>query len=161
MLYCKPIGYKVVALNKNQEIKRLLSASDSLARTVTRVIGSMPFLITNVLIFIFWLLINSGQFGTGRIFDPFPFSLLTMFVSLEAIILSIFVLITQNRQSKLAQLRAELDYQTDLQSEADVEVLVAMLERLARKQGIDVDDLIQALKVRRAEVLEDYPISKM
>ncbi len=149
-----------MALNKNQEIKKLLSASDSFARTVTRVIGSMPFLVSNVLIFIFWLLINTGQFGVGRIFDPFPFSLLTTFVSLEAIILSIFVLITQNRQAKLAQLRAELDYQTDLQSEADVEILVAMLERLATKQGIDVDDLIRELQARRKRVLEDYPISK-
>ncbi len=149
-----------MALNKNQEIKKLLSAGDTISGIVTRIVGSPPFLVGNVLFFVAWLLINTGKFGSDQIFDPFPFNLLTTAVSVEAIMLSIFVLITQNHQSKLARLRAELDYRTDLASEADIEMLVAMLERIAVKQGIDMTDLIEELVSRRAKVLRDNPLSK-
>ncbi len=149
-----------MALNKNQEIKKLHTTEDHFSDVVTRSAGSVPFLLWNVIFIAVWLLINTGQLGDDLIFDPYPFGLLTNIVSVLTILLSIFVLITQNRQSKMAQLRAELDYRIDLQSEVDIEILVTMLERLARKQGVEVSDLARDLRSRRAKVLRDNPLSK-
>ncbi len=149
-----------MALNKNQELKKLHTAGDKFSDTITRIAGSVPFLLVNAFFFVGWLLLNTGQFGEHLVFDRYPFGLLTTIVSLLAIMLSIFVLITQNRQSKMARLRAELDYRTDLASEADMEIIVAMLERLAAKQGIEMQDLIKQLADRKARVLRDNPLSK-
>lgn len=149
-----------MALNKNQEIKKLHTAEDHFSDAVTDITGSVPFLLWNVVFFAVWLLINTGQLGQELVFDPYPFGLLTNIVSLMAIMLSIFVLITQNRQAKMARLRAELDYRIDLQSDIDIEILVTMLERLAKKQGVEVSDLARELRSRRAQVLRDNPLSK-
>jgi uncharacterized membrane protein len=67
--------------------------------------------------FAVWIAINVGALGTSREFDKFPFGLLTMVVSLEAIFLATFVMVTQNRQGRRADIRSELDFETNLRSE--------------------------------------------
>lgn len=149
-----------MALNKNEEIRKFHTLGDRISDKVTSIAGSIPFLLLNLAWFTAWLLVNTGQFGERAIFDKFPFGLLTTAVSLEAIILSTFVLISQNRQSKLERLRSELDYRTDLQSEADIETILSMLERLAKKQNINVSDLLEQLEADRKKVLAQHPLSK-
>ena len=135
-----------MAFNKDEEIRKFLTLGDRISDAVTAVAGSGPFLLFNSVFFVVWLMINTGQFGDNLIFDEYPFGLLTTAVSLEAIILSIFVLITQKRQAKHSRLRAELDYRTDLRAEAEIKVMITMLERLAKQQNVPVEDLVAELK---------------
>ena len=88
----------------------LMSAQERLAEVVTNFAGSMTFVYVHVVWFTLWVAANTGLLGVTA-FDPFPFGLLTLIVSLEAIFLSTFVMIGQNRQGRFAALKAEHDYQ--------------------------------------------------
>ncbi len=153
-------GLDLIAINKNEQIRKLRTASDKLADKVTASAGSTPFLVFNLVWFVSWVLINTGTFGEKYVFDEYPFGFLTMVVSLEAIILAVFVLISQNRQSKRSEIRSELDYITDLQADAEITAIMGMLERLAEKQGIAVDDLITDLEKNQRRILREHPITK-
>jgi CRP/FNR family cyclic AMP-dependent transcriptional regulator len=146
--------------NPNEEIKRLQTFGDKIADRDTALSGSGGFLLLNILIFVGWLLVNTGQFGAHLIFDEYPFGFLTLAVSLEAIILAIFVLISQNRQSERSEIRTELDYRTDLRSEADLRVLATILERIAKHQNIDVSDLLSQLKEDSKKIMAEHQIHR-
>lgn len=148
------------AINKNAKIKKLRNFGDKSADQITQISGTIVFLLINSFIFIGWILVNTGQFGDKYIFDEYPFGLLTTAVSLEAIILAVFVLITQNRQSKHTEIRSELDYITDLQADAEINIIVSMLERIADKQGIDVNDLLSELYATQRKILSEHPLTK-
>ena len=77
---------------------------------ITSFAGSMPFVYIHVVWFVAWVLINKGLFGDGLVFDRFPFGLLTMVVSLEAIFLSTFVMISQNRADEKRQALADAEW---------------------------------------------------
>src|SRR3989338_4390167 len=105
--------------------------SGTLAEFLTLKFGTVPFLITNVGVFSLWILINLGDIPGIGTFDPYPFNLLTMVVSLEAIALSIIVLITQNRQSKMEDIREQIDTEIDVRAEEEVTMLLIMLDKVA------------------------------
>ena len=130
-----------MAINVNEELKKFRTAEDKVADAITAFAGNMRFVYVHSLWFVLWMLLNLGAFGASFVFDKFPFGLLTMIVSLEAIFLSTFVLISQNRESVASELRAELDYKTDVKAEKEIDVIMKTLERIARKQGVDVADL--------------------
>lgn len=130
-----------MALNANKEIQKLRDAEDRLSDKITSFAGNMKFVYIHTVWFALWILINMGLFGTALVFDDFPFGLLTLIVSLEAIFLSTFVMISQNRQGEAAELRSELDYQTDVKAEREIDIIMKTLERIAEKQGVKVDDL--------------------
>ena len=90
----------------------------------------------------FWIAVNLGILGVGLQFDKYPFGLLTLVVSLEAIFLSTFVMISQNRQARAAEIRSELDYRTNVIAEREIDVIMKALHRMAEQQGVEVDDLI-------------------
>lgn len=117
---------------------RQRSQSEKLADVMTRVFGSTPFLILNLLFFFIWVVINLNLFPNIAPFDPFPFNFLTMVVSLEAIILAIFVLISQNRAARVDDLREEIDLQVNLIAEEEVTKIMKMLTLLMEKNGIDI-----------------------
>jgi len=98
-------------------VERLKVAEDRVADRVTSFAGSLPFVYIHAAWFGLWIALNVGLFGTARKFDPFPFGLLTMIVSLEAIFLATFVMVSQNRQAARADLRAQIDFETNLRSE--------------------------------------------
>ncbi len=148
------------AINKNEQIKKLRTFGDKLSDKVTAVAGSSSFLLLNVIWFVVWVLINTGQFGQQLIFDEYPFGFLTMMVSLEAIILSVFVLISQNRQSKHSEIRSELDYITDLNAAAEINTIISILERISSKQNIDVADFLSHLETNQKKILREHPITK-
>lgn len=150
----------LVAINKNDHVKKIRSAGDKLADKVTALAGSSGFLMLNVIWFVVWILMNEGAFGQSMIFDPYPFGFLTMVVSLEAIILSVFVLISQNRQSERAEIRAELDYVTDLQADAEIIAIMTVLERLADKQGVDISDVVKDLHGTQRRLLKGHPYTE-
>lgn len=101
---------------------------------------------------------NTGQFGEKYIFDEYPFGFLTLAVSLEAIILAVFVLISQNRQAERSEIRSELDYVTDLQADAEINIILNILERLSEKQNIDVSDLLEQLEINQKKILKEHSL---
>jgi len=123
--------------------------TEKIADSMTAKSGSSGFLLFNVAVFLLWILINTGQIELVPPFDPFPFSLLTMAVSLEAIILAVFVLITQNRTAKVDDLREETHLQINLISEKEITKLMKMLAILLEKQGVDLSQDPELKKLLR------------
>ena len=111
---------------------------EKLADFMTSIFGSNIFLVVNVILFTSWVLVNTNNIPSIQAFDPFPFNLLTTFVSLEAIILAIFVLISQRRTSKVDDLREEIHLQLNFISESEITKLIKMVSILLEKQGIDL-----------------------
>jgi len=109
---------------------------DRLARAVTRATGSMAFVYLHLLLFGGWILVNLGLVSGLAPFDP-SFTILAMIASVEAIFLSTFVLITQNRMAEAAEKRAELDLQISLLAEHEITKIAAMVAAIAERIGID------------------------
>ena len=107
---------------------------DRLADAVTSFTGSMTFVFIHLALFGIWIIWNLGWLG----FPPFDksFVVLAMFASVEAIFLSTFVLISQNRQAALADQRAELDLQVSLLAEYEITRLVVLVTEIAKKLDI-------------------------
>ncbi len=131
--------------------------ADKVADFLTVRLGSVVFLFLNVVWFLVWITINTGLVSGIKPFDPFPFGLLTMTVSLEAIFLAIIVLISQNRAAKVAEIREEIDLQITTISESEVTQAIYMLTILLNKNGIDIENdpkLADMLKPLKSEELE-------
>jgi uncharacterized membrane protein len=109
---------------------------DRIADTVTSFSGRMGFVYVHIVWFGLWIVLNTGGVRT---FDPFPYGLLTMIVSLEAIFLSTVVLISQNRLSGEIERRADLDLHIGLLTEHELTRVLQMLDAIQRKMGIDDD----------------------
>src|SRR5947209_6044931 len=121
-----------VSRNPNEEIDEQLSLGQRVADIIAEFSGSIPFLLLNLIIFVFWLVANT--LGPKNIrFDPFPFQFLTMAVSLEAIFLSIFVLVSQNRQAAKDRIKADLDYQVNVKAEMEMSVMAIQIRDILRK----------------------------
>lgn len=107
---------------------------DKIADRITAFAGSMKFVYVHTVWFGIWVLINTGLLvGVGlgfAAFDPYPFGLLTMVVSLEAIFLSTFVMVAQNRQANVADARSLADYETNVRAEAEIAKLVLLVQTL-------------------------------
>ncbi len=128
-------------INPNAYIKQLRDVEDRLADGITKFAGNMKFVYFHALWFGFWIAAGVGLFGPHYRFDTFPFGLLTMIVSLEAIFLSTFVMISQNRAGEKSEIRSQLDYETDLQAEREISIIMKTLVRLADKNGVQIQDL--------------------
>jgi uncharacterized membrane protein len=122
-----------------QEAEESRSIQDIIADAITWFSGSMPFVYFHVVLFAVWILINLEIAGLPA-FDPYPFGMLTTIVSLEAIFLSTFVLVSQNRQAAIADRRSELDLQINLLTEHEVTRLLTLVDAMAKKKGIDPCD---------------------
>jgi uncharacterized membrane protein len=118
-----------VSRNVNELVEEQLTLGQRIADAIAEFSGSMPFLIGNLVWFTLWILWNQPWFP-GFDFDPFPFGLLTMIVSLEAIFLSIFVLISQNRQAVKDRLAAEIDHQVNTKAEIEIGLVLRRLDDL-------------------------------
>ncbi len=106
-----------------------------IADAITSFSGRMIFAYVHIVWFIIWILVNTGRFGMPA-FDPFPYGLLTMIVSLEAIFLSTFVLISQNRLSEESERRADLNLHIGLLTEHELTRALKMLDTIQNKLGI-------------------------
>ncbi len=111
--------------------------------------GTVWFLIINAVIFLGWLLINSGLIPNFKIFDPFPYGLLTTIVSLEAIFLSIIVLISQNRASKIEDLREEINLEINIQAEKEITRIINMLDEVHDHLGLGAIDDAELKKMKK------------
>ena len=112
-----------------------------IAELMTRVSGSMTFVVVHAVWFTCWIVYN---LSASSPFDPFPFGLLTLIVSLEAIFLSTFVLISQNRDAARSEERAQQDFRTNVYSES-------MSELVAERLGITSDQVEERYRQRLSE----------
>src|SRR4029453_13093309 len=118
-----------VSKNLNEEMSLQLGILDRISDWLAWFSGSMPFLISHSVWFIVWISLNTIILG-DRAFDPFPFGLLTMIVSLEAIFLACFVLISQNRQAQKDKVRADIEYEVNIKAELEVAHLHEKTDRI-------------------------------
>ena len=121
-----------------QKAARKRSLEDRIADVITSFSGRMVFAYVHIVWFTVWILLNTGRLGLPA-FDPFPYGLLTMIVSLEAIFLSTFVLISQNRLSAEAERRADLDLHVGMLTEHELTRVLQMLDAIQDRMGIAND----------------------
>jgi uncharacterized membrane protein len=137
---CDVIELNIVKLtNLRRKADRRRGLQGRVADAITDFSGSMLFVYFHVGWFGLWILANTGWFGFEP-FDPFPYGLLTMIVSLEAIFLSAFVLISQNRLSAEANQRDDLDLQIGLLTEHELTHVLKMLDEIRQHLGIAQHD---------------------
>ena len=152
---------QLIAIRDSEEQKKGLQ--EKAADLLTRFSGSMLFVYVHAVWFGLWIAFNVGWLGE-KPFDPFPFSLLTLIVSLEAIFLSTFVLISQNHASQMADRRADLDLQINLLSEHEITRLLTLMDAVASHLGVAVPEQpeVEELKkdVGAEEVLKEIEIRK-
>ena len=149
-----PLNRPMVALKAAHASNR--TASERIAVAWTRLAGSTTFLMFHLIWFGIWIAWNTNQLPFPAI-DPFPFGLLTMIVSLEAIFLSIFVLIGQSREAAVAELRDELTLQINLRIEAEVTKNLQLVAGLYTRMGFrfsEDDELREMLKVMDQHAME-------
>ena len=130
------------------------TTEEHLADAITDFSGRMYFVYFHIVWFGIWVALNLGDFGI-KPFDPYPFGLLTMIVSLEAIFLSTFVLISQNRISAEADRRADLDLQIGLLTEHEITRALKMLDAIQDHLGIENDSDTELLDLEKDVHPED------
>lgn len=118
-----------VSRNVNEEIEVHSNLFQKIADWLAWFSGSMPFLISHTVWFFSWITLNTLILA-DRAFDPFPFGLLTMIVSLEAIFLACFVLISQNRQAQKDKVRSDIEYEVNIKAELEIAHLHEKTDRL-------------------------------
>jgi uncharacterized membrane protein len=143
-------------IERREQDARNRPLQDRIADRVTRFTGSMWFVYIHLVVYGLWIFINLGWLripGVPR-FDP-TFVVLAMEASVEAIFLSTFVLITQNRMQAMADQRADLDLQVSLLAEHGVTRLISLVSEMAKRMGIEeahapeLDELKQNVKPER------------
>jgi uncharacterized membrane protein len=125
--------------HERKAVRAVVDAQDRIADRVTAFAGSLKFVYIHAVWFGIWILINVGILGAALTFDAFPFGLLTMIVSLEAIFLSTFVMVSQNRQAERSDVRSQLDFETNLRAEI-------WSVHIGQALGIDVDHVEQVVR---------------
>ncbi len=130
-------------LFRSFEAKSLRSRSllTQISDDLTSICGSTPFLIFHVILFAGWIAVNTGWIPGTLAFDPFPFGLLTMVVSLEAIFLAIFILVSQNRSAYVNSLREEVHLRVNLIAEEEITKILEVLAEMRSKIGIKGEDV--------------------
>lgn len=118
-----------VSRNVNEEVEEQLTTLQRVADWIAWFSGSMPFLMMNGVWFIIWIALNTLPLGFEP-FDPYPFGLLTMIVSLEAIFLSCFVLVSQNRQAEKDHVRSDIEYEVNIKAELEIAHLHEIINRM-------------------------------
>jgi len=116
--------------NVNEELEDTRTLVQKTADGIAAFSGSIPFLFIHVFVFAFWILINCVEIPFIPQFDRFPFGFLTLAVSLEAIFLSVFVLLSQNRQAAKDRVRSDVEYDVNLKAELEIAHLHEKFDRL-------------------------------
>ena len=138
-----------VIRNVNDEIALPATLGEKLSDFLTAVAGDIRFVYFSVLWFFIWIVLNLQIFPGLEAFDPFPFGLLTMVVSLEAIFLSLFVLISQNRQAAREKVRNDIEYDVNLRAGTEIRVLMKQLEdfqQLTLTNFAALEDRLETIK---------------
>jgi uncharacterized membrane protein len=125
-----------IARLERQVVERI-SPGERIAKRVTDLVGTPGSAFLHLAVFAAWIVWNVGWIPGVRPFDPYPFGFLTMFVSYEAAVVSIFVLITQNRMMKASDRRDRLALQVDMLAEQEMTMVLRTLARICERLGVD------------------------
>lgn len=131
-------------INPSQHIKLLSDFGDRVADRVTAAIGSWPFIIIQSSLLITWVILN--VLAVINHWDPYPFILLNLMLSFQAAYTGPIVMMSQNRASEKSELRAQLDYETNIQAERENAIIMRTLARIAAKQNVEIADLIEEME---------------
>lgn len=126
-------SFEAKSLRKRSFLTRI---SDKL----TAFCGSTYFLVFHVIFFSVWIIVNTGNVPGAAVYDPFPYGLLTMIVSLEAIFLSIFVLVSQNRSAHITTVRDEVNMKVNMIAEEEITKILQILSEMRTHMGIKSKD---------------------
>ncbi len=134
--------------NVNLEMEDRRSKVEKAADWIAAFSGSIAFLMIHIVVFAVWILLNVDWLPGWKppMFDPFPFGLLTMVVSLEAIILSVFVLLSQNRQASKERIRGDIEYEVNLKAELEIAHLHEKMDRLHGEALGRLDEIGRRIK---------------
>jgi uncharacterized membrane protein len=122
-------------IRRRRQERRETGLQDRIADAITAFAGSMKFVYLHLLIYGAWIMINLGWVPAVPRFDP-TFVVLAMVASVEAIFISTFVLVSQNRMAAQADQRADLDLQISLLAEHEITRLVTLVGEMARRMGV-------------------------
>ena len=137
-------GYKAKV-----DLERIVS--EKFADFLTRNFGTVWFLIFNAILFAFWIPVNLGMISGIPIFDPYPFGFLTTAVSLEAIFLAVIVLISQNREASIADLREEIDLQINTLAEQKITKIISMVDEIHDHLGLPSEDDEELIRMKQKD----------
>ncbi|HVW87136.1 MAG TPA: DUF1003 domain-containing protein [Bryobacteraceae bacterium] len=152
---CEAIRENIELISRMEEkYLKNRKPAERVADVIAAFSGSMIFVILHLVVYSAWILINLRIFPVLPVFDPYPFMLLSMIVSLEAIFLSTFVLMKQNRMSKRADARAHLDLQINLRAEKEMTMVLQMLRLIGTRVGVGDTRLDREL----AQLSADTPV---
>ncbi|MGI4758064.1 MAG: DUF1003 domain-containing protein [Janthinobacterium lividum] len=146
----------VAGMQEDLETRRGLV--DRLADTIGSFTGSMSFVAIHAAWFLLWFLINTGLIPGIPRFDPYPFILLAMIVSVEGVLLSTFVLMKQNRMQQRSDVRHQLDLQINLLAEKEVTKVLQLLRAVAAKMEIETDqdkELVEMAQITSVDLLSE------
>lgn len=129
---------------KGEDLKSSLNftktATDKLAVLVINLFGSMLFLLCCLIVFSAWICWNMNLIPGLKPFDPFPFSTLEMSVSIFAIILSVSVLINQNRQGRIEKIREQVEFEVNVRAEHEITKMMTLIHEMHQKMGLSARD---------------------
>ena len=132
-------SHQIIKSFKAESLKNR-SFAVKMADALTTKFGTLGFLIINIALFVAWVLINNGRIPGVAPFDPYPYVLLITTVSLEAIVLAIVVLISQNREGYINTMRDELQLHVNLLTEKEITKVLVLLRELLKKNNIKISD---------------------
>ena len=150
-------------VKQEEEALEKRSSSERFADGVGLFAGSLSFVLFHLVLVLAWLLVNGGRIRGLRPFDPYPFSLLGMIVAVEAVILSSFILMRQNRMMRRGELRDHLNLQVDLLAEKEITKVLQMVRAICGHMGLqdimgdkEIRELSQTTSIESlSQTLED------
>jgi len=128
---------------------------DRIGDAIADFVGTMSFVIAHVILILGWFVFNSGKVPFIKAFDPYPYVLLTMIVSLEGVLLSTFILMKQNRMSHRADQRNHLNLQIDLLAEKEITKMLQLQRQLCDHFGIKQANDKEAMEMSQHTAVED------
>ena len=123
--------------------------ADALAKFLTRSFGTLRFLILTLIFIILWIIVNIGLVPGINPFDLYPFFWLVTLVQLFSIILSIIILISQNQEMRINEVRQQMDFEINVRAEHEITKILHMIEEIHKEIGIskvDKEDVEQVIE---------------
>src|SRR3984893_19500230 len=138
------LNIEAIAQLEHEALERR-TATERASDAIVRFIGSIAFLLLQVLLVLSWHAINLNMVPGVKPFDPFPFGILALVISSESVLLTIFVLISQNRMMRQAEKRSHLDLQVSMLAEQELTTMLEMQQKICQHMGVDVASSRQQL----------------
>jgi uncharacterized membrane protein len=140
-----------VAEIEGEELRHRTGA-ERVSDAIVGAIGTLAFVAGHGLVFLLWIVVNLGWIPKAKPFDPFPFGILTLIVSSEGVFLALFILISQNRMTRVADHRAHLNLQISLLAEREATRLLQIVRGVATHLGVPADDQETSRLAQRTHV---------